>query len=63
MKEKSCRRSKASGSIAAFKAARKLAPSVRYADYLDARKAAMIEVLARDAYAPCSMNFCSPFIL
>ena len=31
---------------AAFKAARKVDPGVRYADYLDAKKAAMLEALA-----------------
>jgi hypothetical protein len=34
---------------AAFKAARRADPSLRYVDYLDARKAAMLEAFARDA--------------
>ena len=33
---------------AAFKAARQTDPSVRYVDYLEARKAAMLEALARE---------------
>lgn len=33
----------------AFKAARAAEPSVRYADYLDARKAAMVESIAHQA--------------
>jgi hypothetical protein len=31
---------------AAFKEARKVDPTMKYADYLDARKAAMLEALA-----------------
>jgi hypothetical protein len=34
---------------AAFKEVRKVDPSVRYVDYLEARKAAMLEALAREA--------------
>jgi hypothetical protein len=33
----------------AFKAARKADPSLRYVDYLEARKAAMLEAFAREA--------------
>jgi hypothetical protein len=33
---------------AAFKAARRANPSLRYVDYLDVRKAAMLEALARE---------------
>lgn len=34
---------------AAFKAARKVQPGIRYQDYLHARKAAMLEAIAREA--------------
>lgn len=46
-------RMEASGELkafnAAFKAARKVQPGIRYQDYLHARKAAMLEAIAREA--------------
>jgi hypothetical protein len=37
------------GELKAFKEARKVDPSIRYFDYIHARKAAMLEALAREA--------------